>query len=77
MQIMKFKSMDELVERANKSVYGLGAGVVTRDIDKALYLANSLRSGTVWSALLSLPPPFLAPALTTTTCAYRCHLCAG
>jgi len=48
MQIIKFKSMEEIVERANKTMYGLAAAVFTSNIDKALYLSNSIRAGTVW-----------------------------
>lgn len=48
MSILKFKDMDELVERANKSMYGLAAAVWTRDIGKAHYIANNVRAGTVW-----------------------------
>ena len=36
MSILKFKTVDEVIERANKSSYGLGAGLVTSDINKAL-----------------------------------------
>lgn len=48
MPIMKFKNMEELIERANNNHYGLAAAVHTKDLDKANYLANSLRAGTVW-----------------------------
>jgi aldehyde dehydrogenase (NAD+) len=48
MSILKFKDMDELVERANKTMYGLAAAVWTRDIGKAHYIANNVRAGTVW-----------------------------
>ncbi len=48
MSVMKFKDMDELVERANKTIYGLAAAVWTRDIGKALHVANNVRAGTVW-----------------------------
>ena len=48
MQIIKFKTVDEVIERANNSIYGLGAGVFTNDIGKAIYLSNSIQSGTVW-----------------------------
>ncbi|MGA8598929.1 MAG: aldehyde dehydrogenase family protein [Bryobacteraceae bacterium] len=48
MSILKFKDMDELVERANKTMYGLAAAVWTRDISKAHYIANNVRAGTVW-----------------------------
>ena len=48
MQILKFKTLDELIERANKTSYGLAAGVFTNDVNKANYLAKHLRAGTIW-----------------------------
>jgi aldehyde dehydrogenase (NAD+) len=48
MSILKFKDMEELVERANKTMYGLAAAVWTRDISKAHHIANNVRAGTVW-----------------------------
>ena len=48
MSIIKFHDIDEVVERANNTMYGLAAGVWTRDIGKAHAIANSLRAGTVW-----------------------------
>jgi aldehyde dehydrogenase (NAD+) len=48
MSIMKFSDIDELTERANKSIYGLAAAVWTRDIGKAHHVANNVRAGTVW-----------------------------
>jgi len=48
MSILKFKDVDEVVERANKTMYGLAAAVWTRDISKAHAIANSVRAGTVW-----------------------------
>lgn len=48
MQILKFKTYQEVIERANNSVYGLAAGVMTKDLDKAIYLSDQLDAGTVW-----------------------------
>jgi phenylacetaldehyde dehydrogenase len=39
---------DDLIRQANDTVYGLAAGIYTRDIGKAHRLANRLRTGTVW-----------------------------
>jgi len=43
-----FRDPAELVTQANDSVYGLAAGIWTRDIQKAHRLAARLRAGTVW-----------------------------
>jgi len=43
-----FKDPNELVTKANNSVYGLAAGIWTKDIQKAHRLASQLRAGTVW-----------------------------
>ncbi|MDQ2776657.1 MAG: aldehyde dehydrogenase family protein [Acidobacteriota bacterium] len=48
MSILKFKDMDDLVERANATMYGLAAAVWTKDIGKAHHVANNVRAGTVW-----------------------------
>jgi aldehyde dehydrogenase (NAD+) len=48
MNVLKFKSIDEVIERGNRTTYGLAAAVWTRDITKAHRIANSLRAGTVW-----------------------------
>jgi len=48
MSIMKFKNIDEVIQRANNSNYGLGAGLVTKNIDNAIKISNALRAGTVY-----------------------------
>jgi len=48
MSIIRFKNLDEVIDRANKTVYGLAAGVWTKDVSKALAIANNVRAGTVW-----------------------------
>ncbi len=46
--VIPFKDTEDLVAQANNSVYGLAAGIWTRDIQKAHRLAAQLRAGTVW-----------------------------
>ena len=48
MSIIPFKSVDEVVGRANRTTYGLAAAVWTRDIAKAHAISNGVRAGTVW-----------------------------
>jgi len=48
MSIIPFKSLEEVIVRANRTIYGLAAGVWTRDIKKAHAIANGVRAGTVW-----------------------------
>uniref|UniRef100_A0A336LN47 aldehyde dehydrogenase (NAD(+)) n=1 Tax=Culicoides sonorensis TaxID=179676 RepID=A0A336LN47_CULSO len=47
-QIIRFKDLDEVIARANNTEYGLAAAVFTKDIDKANYIVQGLRAGTVW-----------------------------
>lgn len=46
--VMPFKDIDEVIGRANNSIYGLAAAVWTKDIQKAMKISNSVRAGTVW-----------------------------
>ena len=48
MQIMKFKTLDEAIERSNNTHYGLAAGILTKDINKAILYSQAVRAGTVW-----------------------------
>lgn len=46
--ITSFQSVDEAVVLANQTEYGLGNGLWTKDVDKALQVSKRLKSGTVW-----------------------------
>lgn len=46
--ILKFENLEEVIERANQTTYGLAAGIVTKDIDKALTFAQAVEAGSVW-----------------------------
>jgi phenylacetaldehyde dehydrogenase len=43
-----FEDLDEIAATANDTVFGLAAGIWTRDVSKAHKLARLLRAGTVW-----------------------------
>ncbi len=46
--VLKFKTLDEAVQVANDSPYGLSGAVWSQDAEKALEVARQLRTGTVW-----------------------------
>jgi len=48
MSIIPFREIREVVDRANRTEYGLAAAVWTKDIKKAHAIANDVRAGTVW-----------------------------
>ncbi|MEY8732844.1 aldehyde dehydrogenase family protein [Peribacillus frigoritolerans] len=45
---MPFDDLEDVINRANNSEYGLAAGLWTQDVKKAHYVANELKAGTVW-----------------------------
>ncbi|KAM6582227.1 hypothetical protein CsatB_009229 [Cannabis sativa] len=46
--LVKFKSVEEAIERANESKYGLAAGIMTKDLNVANTVSRSVRAGSVW-----------------------------
>ncbi|MAQ65291.1 MAG: aldehyde dehydrogenase [Sphingomonadaceae bacterium] len=48
MPLLKFDTIDEVIERANNSDYGLAGAVWTKDTDKGVEIAEQLETGTVW-----------------------------
>lgn len=46
--VMPFEDMDEVIERANATDYGLVAGVWTTDMGKVHRMIDELQAGTVW-----------------------------
>jgi vanillin dehydrogenase len=45
--IIPVNNADEALEVANNTMYGLSAGVITRDLEKAIFLAEGLEAGMV------------------------------
>ncbi|CAL9186299.1 aldehyde dehydrogenase family 2 member C4-like [Musa acuminata AAA Group] len=48
MSLMKFKTIEEAIEKANATRYGLAAGIVTKDLNTANRVTRSVRAGTIW-----------------------------
>lgn len=46
--ILKFETLDEVIERANNTPYGLASGVITKNINTALVFAQAIEAGSVW-----------------------------
>ncbi|KAJ8749824.1 hypothetical protein K2173_013227 [Erythroxylum novogranatense] len=48
LSLMKFKTIEEAIKRANYTRYGLAAGIVTKDLNVANTVSRSIRAGTIW-----------------------------
>ncbi|UCF39817.1 MAG: aldehyde dehydrogenase family protein [Gemmatimonadota bacterium] len=48
LSVIAFDDAQEAVRLANQTIYGLAAGIWTRDIQKAFRVARAVRAGTVW-----------------------------
>lgn len=48
LSIIGFEDEAEAVRLANDTIYGLAAGVWTKDMNRALRMSSSLKAGTVW-----------------------------
>jgi aldehyde dehydrogenase (NAD+) len=46
--VLPFRSLDEVIQRANSTCYGLAAAIWTKDIDRAHRHAREVKAGTVW-----------------------------
>lgn len=48
MSVLKFKTVDEVIRRANATTYGLVAGVLTNNLNTANTVSRSIRAGSIW-----------------------------
>jgi acyl-CoA reductase-like NAD-dependent aldehyde dehydrogenase len=46
--VWRVKDLDQAIEMANGSMWGLGASIFTRDLSKARYAAERIEAGNVW-----------------------------
>src|SRR2546427_11567379 len=61
LSLIRYESVEDAIRMANESIYGLGGGVWSRDIPRAINVAKRIRTGTVWINdyhLLSAYAPF-------------------
>uniref|UniRef100_A0A803SS78 Aldehyde dehydrogenase 1 family member A2 n=1 Tax=Anolis carolinensis TaxID=28377 RepID=A0A803SS78_ANOCA len=63
--ILRFKTMEEVIERANNSDFGLVAAVFTRDLNKALAVSSAMQAGTVCCHCSYIVPTAIALPLFT------------
>jgi phenylacetaldehyde dehydrogenase len=54
---MRWKNVEDLVEKANDSPYGLSAGLWTNDLKQAHRIAAAIKAGTVWVNCYNLTDP--------------------
>jgi betaine-aldehyde dehydrogenase len=48
LSVIAFDTPEEALRIANSTLYGLSAGVWTRDLDTAFQLSRGIRAGTIW-----------------------------
>uniref|UniRef100_A0A2N9FXW9 Aldehyde dehydrogenase 1 n=1 Tax=Fagus sylvatica TaxID=28930 RepID=A0A2N9FXW9_FAGSY len=46
--LAKFKTIDEAIQKANSTRYGLVAGIITKDLNVVNTVSRSIRAGTIW-----------------------------
>ena len=46
--VLKYENVEDAIDMANDSIFGLSAGVWSSDIEKAKMIGSRLRSGTIW-----------------------------
>jgi len=46
--IVRVKTLDQAIEHANSSIFGLGSSIWTRDINRAMYGAENIEAGYTW-----------------------------
>lgn len=58
--VTTFKDDDEALSIANDTLYGLGAGIWTRDLNRAYHFGRAIQAGRVWTNCYHLYPAHAA-----------------
>jgi len=48
MSVFRYTDLNDALKRANNTTYGLGAGVFTNSINKAIIISKALEAGSIW-----------------------------
>jgi len=56
LSVTKFKDLDEAIQIGNDTIYGLGAGVWSRNISNAYRVGREIQAGRVWTNCYHLYP---------------------
>lgn len=46
--VVRVKDLDEAIEEANNTIYGLGASIWTKNLDRAVFGCEQLKAGIIW-----------------------------
>ncbi|MEH7748039.1 aldehyde dehydrogenase family protein [Neobacillus drentensis] len=48
LSVIRYSTVEEAIEIANDTIYGLAGGVWTKDVNKGMKIARELKAGTIW-----------------------------
>lgn len=48
LSVIRYDTVEEVIEMANDTIYGLASGVWTKDVNKAYDIARKIKAGVVW-----------------------------
>ena len=57
LSVITFKDEKEAISIANDTIYGLAAGIWTRDVKRAFRVAKAIKAGNIWINTYNMLPP--------------------
>jgi len=48
LSVIRYSTVEEAIEIANDTIYGLAGGIWSKDVNKAMKIARELKAGTIW-----------------------------